>query len=75
MTELTNSSQNVGVVEATQICPEFANIKQQILSSKIKIYIFMSFYAYDLQKLVHPLPPPLKSIDWKGLKSKYVCTA
>ena len=32
----------------------------------------MSFYAYDLQKLVHPLPPPLKRIDWKGLKSKYV---
>ena len=60
MTELTNSSQN---------CPKFANIK-----SKIKVYIFMSFYAYDLQKLVHPLPPPLKSIDRKGLKVQ-ICTA
>ena len=73
MTKLTKSSQKVGVVEATQICPGCV----QILSSKIKIYIFMSFYAYDLQKtwhaiayLEHPLPLPLKSIEREGLKPK-----
>ena len=48
MTEFAKSSQKVGVVEATQICPECANIKQQ--NKKIYFHEFLSFHAYDLQK-------------------------
>ena len=77
MTELTKSSQKVGVMEATEICPGCANSKQQ--NKNLYFHEFLSFHAYDLQKtwptiayLVHPLPPPLQSIEWKDLKPKQV---